>query len=290
MSRQSRPLATRGHSKKSSETHAALLSPSILSSAETPLYLEGFSLQASDSIFLAEAEQLQRSFPAEAWARKRRPTRISITRWFGNSDNPACPFPQTLREIRSAIRLSQLSDVVHADILVYEESSSQVAPLLGWHQDSFDARRHLATLVLELVNQTACAVCRRTTRLREKNPILQWRPLVRQTMCKELDCECQPCLLEWAPIEREGESSKLLECESFAGPAHALLSVHGPACNNRLAHRMLFAPIRCTSNGLTPRKRVAAVLFCGSERLKEAAKTIPTQIDMSKWWRPEMND
>eukprot|EP00392_Amoebophrya_sp_AT5.2_P003610 g3615.t1 len=106
------------------------------------------------------AKQLVAERPELAWVRDQRPTRFNLDPLLAttSSSTPAPPRPTPratgtssfgniiLDEVERVRRALSLTKIVHADLLIYEAGS-----LLGWHQDSFDRKRHLCTVVLELV-------------------------------------------------------------------------------------------------------------------------------------------
>merc|ERR1712232_3863 len=138
-------------------------------------------------------------------------------------------FPAIAREIKRALYATGGLEIVHGDVLDYRGEGS----LLGWHQDSFDERRHLCTVVIELVNQTVCKACRsqqpelrdeRLERLSMKQgasaPLvwtelrdIAWnaQPGVSQAPARfEFRRRCtdfKPFLQEWAPIVRSKQDA-----------------------------------------------------------------------------------
>eukprot|EP00929_Paragymnodinium_shiwhaense_P083187 TRINITY_DN44224_c0_g1_i1.p1 TRINITY_DN44224_c0_g1~~TRINITY_DN44224_c0_g1_i1.p1 ORF type:complete len:421 (-),score=38.52 TRINITY_DN44224_c0_g1_i1:192-1454(-) len=408
------------------------LDAQAITHAKTPLVLVGYELLAGEEDFFREVDELQYRYPADAWARKDRPTRISLTRWLKElNDRSAAPalrsaspveanellfgsrtsttrvhqaaltgnvqadlrrgptltlknagedslkqslrqvrksvpagaairgaggslsssrpsagsgrsrtsymnkleslpamapavagvlqapldesqsvFPAIRREIKRALYAAGGLEIVHGDVLDYKGEGS----LLGWHQDSFDERRHLCTIVVELVNQTICGKCRaqhpcegatckseRAAKAGASAP-LGWAELASLPR-KRPDCQvCKPYLQEWAPIVRPpSDAASVAACQASSDGGVASfsyldvdkvmqifpstpLSVHGVTCNNECAHRVLFDP------GTRRSRRLCIVLFCRSDKLTAALGDTKITIDMVKWRTKDMNE
>ncbi|CAD7928512.1 unnamed protein product [Amoebophrya sp. A120] len=282
--------------------------------------------QTDGQLYRQSAAKLSRLFPHLAWSRPDRPTRINLDSFLGydntslensarcgttavsviktpnaaNKPSAATHEPCVsvfVDEIKKLQRILNL-DVVHADLLLYEQPC-----LLGWHQDSFDRRRHLCTVVLDLVNDTLTAATEKqyegTTRSCEENPLFNV-PLRRVTTDEETDTGSlerrrrpdgmrNTCLQEWCPIERDTTATtttgpQLLPSHVRSIPPTANLSIHGVTANNNLAHRFVFRP---HTEGAC---RICLVLFCWSAKLAKEAERQEILIDMSKWWTPSMNE
>ena len=363
----SRTAALTDSEGRSRDKSLPILSAGQVVSAPVPLLLPSFVPSEPPEAYEAELEALKQHYPEHCWERAGRPLRANLDPFLSIS-TPSCagqPPPgvpvststsscaerpgvpvKTLRELRRAlVSIAGDLQVKHADLLEYKSGS-----LLGWHQDSFDWKRHLCTVVVELACRrgradeegaiSCCVVEGGSGRGRGTNAPAVWSGNIRganpergsgvgkasarpagwvrapavelertTTSAPAGDEGTSPVgkfpRQEWCPIVRHAEAGSigkredenagtegavnmpdergpwLDESRRFAVTGGAL-ACHGVRCNWEWAHRGI-----CEAGS-----RICIVMFCHSEKMAQIAREsgTPIQIDMAKWWKPEMNE